>query len=373
MPLQDFGRSQALSLGVELELQLINPDDGDLMPAANDLLARLDNAGLPGAVTPEITLSMIEVCTGVCANHAELLQQLSFTRDALLKAAQPLGIAICGGGTHPFQQWTERQIYDKPRFVQISELYGYLAKQFTVFGQHIHIGCSDGDSALWLLQAMSRYVPHFIALAASSPYVQGADTAFQSARLNTVFAFPLSGTAPFELRWEEFGRYFTRMERTGIVASMKDFYWDIRPKPEFGTIEIRVLDTPLTVRRAAALAGFAQCLAAWLLQEKPIKPHADDQLVYTYNRFQACRFGLDAVLVCPQSGAQQPLAESLAALLQTLMPTAERLGAVAALTELAVLVAQRGGDAHWLRGLHAEQGLDLSAVVKASCERWAQD
>ena len=119
----------------------------------------------------------------------------------------------------------------------------------------MHIGCPDADAALLMLHRMSRYIPHFIALSASSPYVQGQDTAFDSARLNSVFAFPLSGRAPMALTWDDFTTYFNKMTRTGVVKSMKDFYWDIRPKPEFGTIEIRVFDTPLTVERAAALAG----------------------------------------------------------------------------------------------------------------------
>jgi carboxylate-amine ligase len=113
---------------------------------------------------------------------------------------------VVGGGTHPFQQWHERRIYDKPRFRELSELYGYLSKQFTIFGQHVHIGCPDADAALLMLHRMSRYIPHFIALSASSPYVQGQDTAFDSARLNSVFAFPLSGRAPFVLTWDEFHR-----------------------------------------------------------------------------------------------------------------------------------------------------------------------
>src|SRR5512134_4065470 len=141
-------------------------------------------------------------------------------------------------------------MFDRPRFKQISELYGYLAKQFTIFGQHVHIGCAEGDGALYLLHALSRYIPHFIALAASSPYFQGVDTAFDSSRLNAVFAFPLSGRAPFVQTWDEFNAFFGKMRAAGIVESMKDFYWDIRPKPEFGTIEVRVCDTPLTITRA---------------------------------------------------------------------------------------------------------------------------
>ncbi|HYN63118.1 MAG TPA: YbdK family carboxylate-amine ligase, partial [Candidatus Limnocylindrales bacterium] len=260
--LEPFQHSQALSLGVELELQLVNTHDYDLAPYAEDMLRLMAQTPLPGSVVPEMTSSMIEIATGVCHSARDVLGQLTPIRDALVRNADKLNIAVVGGGTHAFQQWHERRIYDKPRFRELSELYGYLSKQFTVFGQHVHIGCPNADAALLMLHRMSRYIPHFIALSASSPFVQGQDTQFDSARLNSVFAFPLSGRAPFTLSWKEFGNYFERMTRTGVVRSMKDFYWDIRPKPEYGTIEIRVFDTPLTVERAAALAGYVQSLAA---------------------------------------------------------------------------------------------------------------
>ena len=170
---------------------------------------------------------------------------------------------------------------DLPRFHELSALYGYLTKQFTIFGQHIHIGCPDADAALLMLHRMSRYIPHFIALSASSPFVQGHDTAFDSARLNSVFAFPLSGRAPCVLTWQAFEAYFDKMTATGVVKSMKDFYWDIRPKPEFGTIEIRVFDTPLTIERAAALAGYVQSLAAWMLLSLAFSYYVENLAHYT--------------------------------------------------------------------------------------------
>jgi carboxylate-amine ligase len=272
MSLEAFHHSEPLTLGVELELQLVNTHDYDLAPYAEDMLRLMKKTPLPGSVVPEMTNSMIEISTGICHSASEVLGQLSPIRDALVKSADKLNIAVVGGGTHPFQQWHERRIYDKPRFRELSELYGYLSKQFTIFGQHVHIGCPDADAALLMLHRMSRYIPHFIALSASSPYVQGQDTAFDSARLNSVFAFPLSGRAPFVLTWDDFTTYFDKMTRTGVVKSMKDFYWDIRPKPEFGTIEIRVFDTPLTIERAAALAGFVQSLGAWFLAEQPFMP-----------------------------------------------------------------------------------------------------
>jgi len=229
MSLGVFRQSDALSIGIELELQIVNRHNYDLMPCAPDLLRLLAGRRLPGMVTPEMTESMIELSTGICTGFEDALAQLGEIQQALVEAAGKLDVGLSGGGTHPFQHWAQQRIFDKPRFHQLSELYGYLSKQFTVFGQHVHLGCPDADTALYTLHCISRFIPHFIALSASSPYVQGEDTGFHSARLNSVFAFPLSGRAPFALSWEDFERYFDKMTATGVVKSMKDFYWDIRP------------------------------------------------------------------------------------------------------------------------------------------------
>jgi len=368
VPIEAFHQSEALSLGVELELQLVNTHDYDLAPYAEDMLRLMAQSKLPGAVVPEMTSSMIEISTGVCHSARDVLAHLLPIRDALVKNADKLNIAVVGGGTHAFQQWHERRIYDKPRFRELTELYGYLTKQFTIFGQHVHIGCPGADTALLMLHRMSRYIPHFIALSASSPYVQGQDTQFDSARLNSVFAFPLSGRAPFALTWKEFENYYQRMLRTGVVRSMKDFYWDIRPKPEFGTIEIRVFDTPLTIERAAALAGYVQSLAAWFLAEQPFMPSEDDYLVYTYNRFQACRFGLDAVYVDPASGEHLPLREHILMTMSQLEWHAEALDATEAITQLRTSVEAGQNDARWLRERQAKERL-LAEVVRQAALR----
>ena len=370
--LEPFGKSAALTLGVELELQLVNTHNYDLAPYAEDMLRLMKKTPLPGAVVPEMTSSMIEISTGICQSPSEVLGQLTQIRDALVKSADKLNIAVVGGGTHPFQQWHERRIYDKPRFKELSELYGYLSKQFTIFGQHVHVGCPDADTALLTLHRMSRYIPHFIALSASSPFVQGQDTAFDSARLNSVFAFPLSGRAPFALTWADFAVYFDKMTRTGVVKSMKDFYWDIRPKPEFGTIEIRVFDTPLTVTRAAALSAFVQSLAAWFMQDQPFMPQEDDYLVYTYNRFQACRFGLDAAYVDPGTGQHMQLREHILQTFRRVETHAERLGCASFLHMLQSSVSRGENDARWLRERQGEEAL-LAEVVRQAAQRFRGD
>ncbi len=356
MPLEPFAKSDALTMGVELELQLVSLSDFNLMAASPDLLHLLNRKPFVGNVTPEITESMIEISTTIHSNYQELLQQLKQIRDLMVQAGNILNIGICGGGTHPFQNWSEQKIFPKPRFQQVSALYGYLAKQFTIFGQHVHIGCASGDDAMFLLHSLNRYVPHFIALSASSPFVQGRDTLFNSARLNSVFAFPLSGRAPFTLSWEEFvNDYFAKMEKTSVVKSMKDFYWDIRPKPEYGTIELRVCDTPLSVERAAALACYLQALCKYLLERNEAAPAEDDYLVYNYNRFQACRFGLEGSIVHPKTYETISLREDILSTLRKVSPYAESRGGFAAIEHL-TKVSHTGSDAHYLRKQYDERG-----------------
>jgi carboxylate-amine ligase len=371
MPLEPFKSSLPLSLGVELELQLVSLSNFDLIDASPDMLELLRRRPFPGNVVPEITESMIEISTDVHHAHGTLLGQLHDIRDTLVSAGDRLNVGVCGGGTHPFQQWSDRRIYPKPRFKEVSVLYGYLAKQFTIFGQHIHVGCPCGDDALFLLHSLNRYVPHFIALAASSPFVQGKDTLFNSARLNSVFAFPLSGRAPFTLSWSDFeSRFFDRMAHTGIVKSMKDFYWDIRPKPEFGTIELRVCDTPLTVERAAALAGYLQALCRSLLERDDAPPAEDDYMVYNYNRFQACRFGLDGTVVHPKTYETVSLREDIMATLRRLQRHADALGATAAFEHL-YRATHEGSDASYLRRQFDDRG-SPHGMVDAAIDRFRE-
>src|SRR6185369_700314 len=172
MSLQPFAPSEPLTLGVELELQLVDTRDYNLAPQAGDLLRETARHEGRWDIKPEITRSMIEIGTSIQREHAVLLAELRDMRNQLVRAARRLNIQVAGGGTHAFQHWHEQTIYPGERFAYLSELYGYLAKQFTVFGQHVHVGCPNGDDALWLLHALSRYVPHFIALSASSPFVQ---------------------------------------------------------------------------------------------------------------------------------------------------------------------------------------------------------
>ncbi len=366
--LGEFTDSAALSLGVELELQLVSRRDFDLTRGATDLIGSLDYDGRYGEIKLEITESMIEISTQPQATVDGIAADLGGLRDTLRSHSQRNNIGICGGGTHPFHRWPERRICPGERFDDLYQRYGYLAKQFTVFGQHIHVGCTSADDAIWLTQALGVYVPAFIALSASSPFVDGVDSFFQSARLNAVSAFPLSGQCPPLASWADFVDHFSFLQACGIAQSIKDLYWDVRPKPEFGTVEIRVCDTPLTIEQAAALAALAQSLARWLLRTRPELQTAKQLHVARYNKFQACRYGMAAMTSDPIALGQRPMKEILAALFETLADDARELGCEHWLKALGHGIADEAGDAAWLRAKQQEHG-NLNDVVREATER----
>ncbi|WP_321798359.1 YbdK family carboxylate-amine ligase [Caballeronia sp. J97] len=370
--LQPFASSEPFTIGVELEIQVVNTHDYNLTKATTELLNRVKEETFAGAINPETTEGMIELSTGVCKDFDQARSELQALRDTLVRAADFLNVGVCGGGTNFFQNWFDQRSDGRERSEYLMGLYGALYQQFTIFGQHVHVGCPDADSALVLLHSLSRYVPHFIALAASSPFVQGSDTQFQCARLNSVAPFPLSGQAPFVTQWSDFEAYFDRMTNTGLAKSLKDFYWDIRPSPGYGTIEVRVMDTPLRVEWAAAIAAYIQSLSRYLLVEKPLRLSERDYEVYRANRFMACRFGLDGTCVNPETGHRGPIRDEILATLDAIAGHAQALGAEEGLDIIRRAVSAGQSDATWLRRIYDAHD-SLHEVVRQQCQVWRGD
>jgi carboxylate-amine ligase len=374
MDILPFTSSTPYTMGIELELQLVNRRNYNLATDAVDLLEWIEPRDLQKQIKLEITQGMIELNSAVHTRVDHLVDELKDLRAALIKGAQHLNIDVAGGGAHPFQSWSEQRITPSERFHEVHKKYGYLAKTFTVFGQHIHIGVKDGDDALYLTHGFSRYVPHFIALSAASPFYQGVDTAFDSSRSNVVRAFPLAGTAPVVTRWSDFEAYYDELQQLDIIGSMKDFYWDIRPKPEYGTVEIRVCDTPLTLEHAALLGCYAQLLARWLLTERPLEIDDKFYLLYQYNRFEASRYGLDGQIAQhgtnnTSGSSKQPIFTSVLDRLQDLERYAQNEAEVLALKRLRHITYERVNDAKWLRQKYQQRG-SLNDVTRLASELW---
>jgi carboxylate-amine ligase len=366
--LPNFKQNNTMTMGIELELQLVNLHHFNLAMEAQDFLRRLSEMKLPIEIKPEITQSMIEINSSPHSSYNSLLTEIKQIRDILVDEASKTFIGICGGGIHPFQRWYEQRIYQTERFAKLSEQYGYLAKQFTVFGQHIHVACPNGDDALYLCHAIARFIPHFIALSAASPYTQGIDTSFDCSRLAVISAFPLSGTPPWLHQWTEFEDYYQRMAALGIISSMKDFYWDIRPKPEFGTVELRVCDTPLTVETACHLAAYMHLLCEWLLAKRPPLSR-DIYITYLINRFRASRYGLDAVIVDPVANKQIPLAEDILKTCLELEYHASSSDSSLALSHIKAAALHHTNGSKWLRKMYKQYD-SLNDVVREQVVLW---
>ncbi len=368
-----FTTSTSFTMGIELELQLVNRRNYNLASDAVDLLTWITPKSLQEQIKLEMTQGMIELNSSVHTRVDELIEELKGLRAALNKGAEHLNIDVSGGGVHPFQRWSDQRITPSERFHSLHEKYGYLAKTFTVFGQHIHVGVPSGDDALYLTHAFSRYIPHFIALSAASPFFQGADTHFDSSRSNVVRAFPLSGTAPVLHTWSEFETYYEELLQMGIIGSMKDFYWDIRPKPEYGTVEIRVCDTPLTIEHAAHLGAYAQLLARWILTKRPFVVEDDFYLLYQYNRFEASRYGLKGMIALHghERGSSQklPIYEHLLQQLSILQPYVQNKAEQTTIERLRYLANKRISDAEWLRQTFLHRG-SLNDMMRMSSELW---
>lgn len=369
--LPPFAQARLGTMGIELELMVLDRLTFDLLPAAPDILRLLERQKKDWVATPEITTSMLEVATSILENHAQAAAQLEEIRASVERAAFEVGAVISGGGAHPFQQWSDQRIYPKERYRASARKFGYLAKLFTVFGMHVHIGVPGGDEAVRLCAWLTQRAPLFIALSANSPCWQGENSGFCSARSNVVGAFPMSGTMPAHIRsWQQFEHHFDRLAALGIVSSIKDFYWDVRPKPEYGTIELRVLDTPLHPSYAAALACYARALCVEASGQPGRWPTNDGPELYTWNRFNAARDGVAGMWIDPETGQRHTIAEVVSADLARLAPVSDDPGFGAARAQIEQLLRD-GGQARWLTAQLAA-GYGMNDLARHASELFSQ-
>lgn len=243
---------------------------------------------------------------------------------------------------------------------------GY-ALLFTVFGMHVHVGVPDADEAIRICAWLTQRAPLFIALSANSPCWQGEDSGFCSSRSNVVGAFPMSGTMPPEIRSRaQFQAYFERLAGHGIVNSIKDFYWDVRPKPEYGTVELRVLDTPLKPAYAASLACYARELCIEVFSDPGIWPADGCKDLYAWNRFNAAKDGVDGVWIDPEDGVGRPIAQVVANDLKRLSLTSTDPDFGQACRMIDELMAG-GGQARWLTA-HLDAGSCMNDLARVASE-----
>lgn len=371
MRLLPFEASNDFSIGTELEYQLINPHTYKLVSRAKDFIRAVKDTKYSKIIKPEVTQGMLEVNSSIHNNPQTLFDELLEIRNFLILKSTPLNTQFCGGGTHPFDKLLDTKVFPTPRFRHLYWHFQYMSKRSTVFGQHVHVGCSSPEHAIYLTHLMARYTPQLIALSASSPFYQDIDTGYQSTRLTLFNSIPSTCTMmPFVKNWRQFSKFFRKMQENGVANTMKDFYWDVRPKPEFGTVEIRVCDTPLTLRKAVLITAYAQALACYLLQEKPLPVSRDVYHFYDYNKFQAARYGYKGQIINPYDFNKIYIIDDILETLDKISNAAEYLGTLEFINDLKNEVLQELNDSVVLREIYKDTQ-DLKAVVRYQCNMWS--
>jgi carboxylate-amine ligase len=361
-----------VTLGVELELQILDRTTDDLAPGALRVLDACAEEKIEG-VSEEFLLSMLEVKTGICRNVAEVRDFLFPLLRRVRNVASSLGYDLAVGGTHPFSRPGTGAVFPDERYERLRRRQGWLAYQETVFGLHIHVGVPGGDEAVGLINLLVPYLPHLLALSANSPFWNGVDTGFASARATMFRPSAHAGLPQHFADWREFGRYYQVMREARAIEATKDIYWDIRPRPGLGTIEFRICDAPPSLSCLLALAALVRSLAIEglrLLRNDPGLRGGDPSLYWLAleNRWLAARFGLRAECVFRPGGKRTSLTEDTARLVERLLPIADAAGDRAFLDALQPLSRfETGADRQ--RGLYRRTG-DWQAVIDELKNRW---
>ncbi|MCC7424721.1 MAG: YbdK family carboxylate-amine ligase [Planctomycetaceae bacterium] len=370
-----FHPSARNTIGVELELQILDSVTGDLAPGSVRILKVCEQEKVEG-VSAELMQSMIEIKTGICANVVEARDQLLPVLRKVRNIAHSLGYQLALGGTHPFHRGTSAAVYPAERYERIQERLAWLTYQRVVFGLHVHVGMPGGDMAMGVISMLVRYLPHLLAASASSPFWHGEDTGLASSRSALYRMLPHSGVPMYFYNWKEFRNFYRVMKDTGAIHSTKDIYWDIRPCPSFGTIEFRVCDMPLTLSTVFGVTALIHCLtisAQRLLEDRPLLRRGDVRRHWmaVENLWLATRHGLKGMHIRTPSGKRRSLAQDLSELIERLMPIAEETG------DAAFLKALRPGEqpetgADRLRRIFRETG-DWKAVTTDMTQRWSKE
>lgn len=314
----EFTKSEALTFGLELEFQIVNQATGKLSPSSLDLWKELSKRDDLERFSLEATLSTMEINSSVHTSADAMLEEVQGLAAHIREIAGATGLDIRGGGTQMTQFWNERIMAPTARAQELETKFGFLPKRFSTYGMHVHIGMPSGDDAIKVGNILQSLCPLFIAMSAASPFLQLADTGYAAARPLETLMYPHGGPMPQLRDWAHFEEITDEIFSTDLAKTLKDVYWDVRPKPEFGTVEIRVFDTPLSIKKAVAMASFSRACASLALSDRlqlsaqPLPPTAQ-----RVSRFLACRDGMDAILFNPFVSQWMPAREWLQELLNT--------------------------------------------------------
>jgi carboxylate-amine ligase len=346
------------TVGIEEEVMLLVPDSWVLAGAIDEVLPRVPPEVHASAETQS---SALEYATGVHERIATVIHELGALREAVRRTTDECGLGVAAAGTHPFAVWREVAVSAGARQEEVYGSMRELARREPTFALHVHVGVPDPEDAVRVANAMRVHSPVLLALSANSPYWQGRDTGLASARTPLFQGFPRVGVPRAFADYGHWVRTVDLLVRHGAFPDPSFLWWDVRLKPELGTVEIRIMDVQTTLERGAVLAALAQSLVRLEALEGWAQPAAiEAQEVLSENRFLAARDGVDVRLIDPADEGRPSLRETLPRLLEACRPHAQDLGCEAELdgvlelldapgNRLQLQLAEESGDG--LRGL----------------------
>jgi carboxylate-amine ligase len=364
------------TLGVEWEVQLVDAQTRMLRQEAATLLAALPGLSESGEhpkMRHELMQSTIEVVTGVCGTVAEAKADLAISLKDLQRVAEPHGIVLASSGVHAMTHWRDQKMAPSQRYAELVQEIQWPARRLQTMAVHVHVGLRDSGRAMPVINALAVYLPHLLGLSASSPFWCGEETGLASTRSVVFGALPHTGPPLGLPDWKSFEDYMDGQLRAGTIRTIKEVWWDVRPHPDFGTVEVRIADAVPTAREVGMLAALVQCLVHLFdtQLDRGYRLPSRAQWVVADNKWRATRYGLDATIVTNDSGSTAPLRDEIYELVRDLEPVALRLGCA---EELAVAseVLEYGAPYERQRAVHSGKG-DLTSVVDALVTEFAED
>ena len=361
MEIIKFNGTRNHTVGVELEFQLIDPNSRELTSATSNILKELK--GYP-YIKHELFESVIEINSAPCINITDLRADLKKHVQVLYQTASKLGVKLGMAGTNPISSWARQTVSPLQRYQDIVNKIQMPVKRMLIFGLHVHVGVQSGDEAIAIKAGLMDYLPHLLALSASSPFWVKRDSGMESYRVKILETLPTTGL-PFKLNnWEEFCELVYVLKKAGTIESIREIWWDIRPHPDFGTIEVRICDAMPLLDDVLSTAALIQSLVSFLAKKYRMGEemgHLPSFLIRE-NKWRAARYGLDGELIINTQGDIIPIQKAVEKLLAELGPTAKELKAYDDLVKINKIF-ERGTSSKRQRKVYSETKGDWNAIV----------
>jgi len=358
-----FNANDRHTLGVELELQLVDRETGALSNSVNPILDQVPEKWRD-SFKPEFMQSYCEINTGVCHTVADVERDLTEKLTWAYETAEQRGLTFLWGGTHPFSRWDEQQISPGDRYAWLLDTMQDVARRLVVFGLHVHVGVDSGDKAIQMCDRLLRHLPTMLALSTSSPLWCGRDTGMMSYRSKVMEALPTAGL-PHPLRnWSEYVWLVDHLIATDFIRSIREIWWDVRPHAGFGTVELRIMDMPMNMRHLLGLVAMAQSMIASISDniDKGAYLYDSHPMIAKQNKWHAVRYGLEATFVDFDTMLAVPARQMAKRMIDNCSPMAERLGCLEQLNYLHEVI-EHGTSAHHQRRIWQDTG-DMNEVVR---------